>query len=632
MMQRVHAPEKRSCCPSRQKESGMFAPRGFAHRTEDNELDAVPQARPLSGLNFADVSLFPPVQPKLAGDRATGGHEHAEAASSQRRWGLSALRSDAEQAKPEPNRTGIPDRLKAGIESLSGIDMSDVRVHANSPKPAGLNALAYTQGNQIYLGPGQERHLPHEAWHAVQQKQGRVRATGQMKGGVLINDEEGLEGEAILMGDSALHGDSTTIARDGGSGPSGSINTEKGANPLSSDLFSPSFPSPKEDAEIRKNGKITQRYMGIDNIKYKPSVFSKFLDDLVNYIIEHYPGIEIHKTNKDTLTKQNLDIFHLYVYKLVNIFLDYLKGQKTVDSTDFTTKDIQRTHKGFNVCTGRKLQEDNVETGYISDLGEREDSLKKRLRDEKGSSEARESTNFFAYSVKLHYLDKTTNKRGAVIYLSPTTNSGYHQFSNGPKKKKKKGEANPNQEIEEKLIGLHTEMGTGSYTAQSHAHSETAMCVLENVENIVSDLKGKAKSATPNNIDVLKISVVAFSYPNTMCFSDCRPALEKLFVDMEKRIKNSGDAKFEINSRFNMTVFVGAGRLFNITGTQEGIAAATEAAQDCDELKYLVEQHKTTELLLLEHVPPGDMEGKNVKIKYFGKEKPPKPEDMDVDK
>ena len=106
------------------------------------------------------------------------------------------------QAKREPNRTGMPDGLKAGIESLSGIDMSDVRVHANSDKPAQLNALAYTQGNEIYLEAGEERNLPHEAWHAVQQKQGRVRATMQMRE-FGINDDLPLEQEADMMGAKA---------------------------------------------------------------------------------------------------------------------------------------------------------------------------------------------------------------------------------------------------------------------------------------------------------------------------------------------------------------------------------------------------------------------------------------------
>jgi len=105
----------------------------------------------------------------------------------------------------EPNRsTGLPDQLKSGIENLSGYSMDDVKVHYNSSKPAGLNAHAYAQGTEIHLGAGQERHLPHEAWHVVQQKQGRVRPTLQMKGGVRVNDDAGLEKEADVMGAKAI--------------------------------------------------------------------------------------------------------------------------------------------------------------------------------------------------------------------------------------------------------------------------------------------------------------------------------------------------------------------------------------------------------------------------------------------
>jgi hypothetical protein len=93
----------------------------------------------------------------------------------------------------------MPDHLKAGIESLSGMDMSSVRVHSNSDSPAGLDALAYAQGNDIHLGPGQDHHLPHEAWHVVQQRQGRVAPTMQLQG-VGINDDHGLEAEADRMG------------------------------------------------------------------------------------------------------------------------------------------------------------------------------------------------------------------------------------------------------------------------------------------------------------------------------------------------------------------------------------------------------------------------------------------------
>jgi len=102
------------------------------------------------------------------------------------------------------NKTGIPDGLKAGMESVSGISLNDVTVHRNSNKPAQLQAHAYAQGTDIHLGPGQEKHLPHEAWHVVQQKQGRVQATTQGKGNVPINDNPSLEREATQMGQKAL--------------------------------------------------------------------------------------------------------------------------------------------------------------------------------------------------------------------------------------------------------------------------------------------------------------------------------------------------------------------------------------------------------------------------------------------
>lgn len=97
------------------------------------------------------------------------------------------------------NKTGLPDNLKSGVENLSGYSMDSVRVHYNSDKPAQLQALAYTQGTDIHVAPGQEKHLPHEAWHVVQQMQGRVQPTMQMKG-VNVNDNEGLEREAAMMG------------------------------------------------------------------------------------------------------------------------------------------------------------------------------------------------------------------------------------------------------------------------------------------------------------------------------------------------------------------------------------------------------------------------------------------------
>ena len=120
---------------------------------------------------------------------------------------MSDERTASEQSaltRKNENKTGIPDGLKSGMESVSGISLNDVTVHRNSNKPAQLQAHAYAQGTNIHLAPGQEKHLPHEAWHVVQQKQGRVQATTQGNGNVPINDNPSLEREATQMGQKAL--------------------------------------------------------------------------------------------------------------------------------------------------------------------------------------------------------------------------------------------------------------------------------------------------------------------------------------------------------------------------------------------------------------------------------------------
>jgi hypothetical protein len=109
------------------------------------------------------------------------------------------------QENKTENKTGLPDNLKSGIENLSGVDISDVKVNYNSSKPAQLNAHAFAQGTDIHVAPGQEKHLAHEAWHTVQQKQGRVQPTTQMKESVPVNDDAGLENEADVMGEKAMN-------------------------------------------------------------------------------------------------------------------------------------------------------------------------------------------------------------------------------------------------------------------------------------------------------------------------------------------------------------------------------------------------------------------------------------------
>lgn len=148
----------------------------------------VAQRKENKGLSLASPRQQVPLQKKLQQMMNTG----------------AGAKGAIQQLKPGPkNKTGLPDQLKTGIENLSGYAMDDVKVHYNSGKPAQLQAHAYAQGTDIHVAPGQERHLAHEAWHVVQQKQGRVKPTLQMKGRVNINDDKGLEKEADVMGKRA---------------------------------------------------------------------------------------------------------------------------------------------------------------------------------------------------------------------------------------------------------------------------------------------------------------------------------------------------------------------------------------------------------------------------------------------
>lgn len=101
------------------------------------------------------------------------------------------------------NSGGLPAALRGAMEQESGMSLEDVRVHHNSSAPARVGAHAYAQGRDIHLAPGQERHLPHEAWHVVQQAQGRVQPTMQAAG-FAINDNPDLEREADEMGQHVM--------------------------------------------------------------------------------------------------------------------------------------------------------------------------------------------------------------------------------------------------------------------------------------------------------------------------------------------------------------------------------------------------------------------------------------------
>ncbi|MEM8998811.1 MAG: DUF4157 domain-containing protein [Bacteroidota bacterium] len=181
----------------------------YAEKTQENKRQAVShgeskvQRSSESTFQFIDNRPEAVAQRKLQ-EMANNSPQAKQAAQFQ----VMADNHSAQQHNPiqkKKNNTGLPDNLKTGIENLSGYSMDNVKVHYNSDKPAQLHAHAYAEGTDIHLASGQEKHLPHEAWHVVQQKQGKVKPTFQMKGKVNINDDAGLEKEADVMGSKALN-------------------------------------------------------------------------------------------------------------------------------------------------------------------------------------------------------------------------------------------------------------------------------------------------------------------------------------------------------------------------------------------------------------------------------------------
>lgn len=177
-----------------QKQSGGEAALKFI----DNRPEAIAQRK------LQEVIDHSPQSFQLKALSNISGNAPQEKQTSQLQSSAESNPSEQVQFQKKENKTGLPDQLKAGMEDLSGISLDDVKVHRNSDKPAQLQAHAYAQGTDIHLASGQEKHLAHEAWHVVQQKQGRVKPTIQLKGTVNVNDDTGLESEADAMGAKAL--------------------------------------------------------------------------------------------------------------------------------------------------------------------------------------------------------------------------------------------------------------------------------------------------------------------------------------------------------------------------------------------------------------------------------------------
>ncbi|MCB9423123.1 MAG: DUF4157 domain-containing protein [Ardenticatenaceae bacterium] len=209
-------------------------------------------------------------------------------------------------------KSPLPPKLKTGIETLSNLPMDDVTVHYNSDKPAQIGALAFAQGTNIHLAPGQEKHLPHEAWHIVQQMQGRVRPTLLTKG-LSINDNPVLEQEADLMGIKAA--------------------TKQNLDPISPSITGINTATSAETAQLKAEVKITEKGLELGREH-----------DLKRYLELSYATAEKGATEKE-MKKQNtyrhMDSQATRREAMVGMMRYYLEDNPVVESAQQLCTELQ---------------------------------------------------------------------------------------------------------------------------------------------------------------------------------------------------------------------------------------------------------------------------------------------------
>ena len=128
---------------------------------------------------------------------------------------------------PSGGGNAMLEPVQQKMETAFGADFSGVRIH-EGPQAKAINAIAYTQGENIHFQPGKyqpetqsgQELLGHELTHVVQQKAGRVAIPPGK--GAPINADPGLETEADVLGAKAARGESVEVV-----GASGGIQRHK---------------------------------------------------------------------------------------------------------------------------------------------------------------------------------------------------------------------------------------------------------------------------------------------------------------------------------------------------------------------------------------------------------------------
>ncbi len=184
-----------------------FESRGFSvqPKLDSQQSDLKTQLKQAKrfGHNFSQVqtdgssSSVTPLQTK-----APATHQNAQSSN-----------SNHSTQNTSSGRNSLPAPVRTKMENSFGTNFSDVKIHPDSAQAKGIGALAFTQGNNIHLAPGQynpqnssgQALLGHELTHVVQQRAGRVPVPHQSKG-ARINADPALETEADILGAKAAKG------------------------------------------------------------------------------------------------------------------------------------------------------------------------------------------------------------------------------------------------------------------------------------------------------------------------------------------------------------------------------------------------------------------------------------------
>ncbi|ACY13834.1 DUF4157 domain-containing protein [Haliangium ochraceum] len=269
------------------------------------DLQPVQKAEPKApGKRATSAGLTPgaPAAPAPAAPAQRKADPAAQALQMQRetmiqRWTQTAMRPDlhpapvqrvAATSAPEEGLPSdgagraMPAAVQAKMENAFSADFSSVQLYEGSRAEA-LGARAYTQGSDIHFAPGAyqpdshsgQELLGHELAHVVQQSQGRVNPTTQLKG-VGVNDDSALEREADEMGAKAARGQpaSGASASATGAAAGGAAGVQMKRSPLSPQGGQTVQREVDTATQGKGSNKRTVYFSTLDPNPFRPKMFS----------------------------------------------------------------------------------------------------------------------------------------------------------------------------------------------------------------------------------------------------------------------------------------------------------------------------------------------------------------------